>query len=497
MDRISQLTAEQGMCIGRAMMLVAAAERGIVDPEREVIESFCARLAAPSGGAAALEPAWAPDEARRLLPAPELRELLIELCVTTAFADGFASVVERSLVNRIANDLEIPEERRSALIHRDGHLPHDEQVSLIRRALKHIAEKTSDRGASVHHVPVTEYYDEQRFALEKERIFRRMPVLLALSSELGAKGSFLTRDDYGLPLLLVRGPDGVARAFLNVCRHRGMQLLREPSGKARGFSCPYHAWTYDTRGDLVHMPHEQGFPGCARADLRLRELPTIERHGALWGVLNPSMPVPDIDAHLGGIGRELAGLRLDQLSVHDTHETVRRMNWKLCVDGFLEAYHLRTTHRDTFYPVVFDNIALHDHTGPHSRTVYPFRKIAELSSADPAGWFARPVVSFIYQLFPGTIIAVEPFHIAVIQIVPRAPDESLIRTTVLVSAANLQHQEALRKDVLMLRDGLEEDYAIGEDVQRSLRSGANESVVLGLFEHTLSHFHAAVEAATA
>jgi phenylpropionate dioxygenase-like ring-hydroxylating dioxygenase large terminal subunit len=173
------------------------------------------------------------------------------------------------------------------------------------------------------------------------------------------------------------------------------------------------------------------------------------------------------------------------------------IDWKLVVEGFLEAYHLRSTHRDTFYPVAFDNLALHDHEGPHSRTIYPLRKITALSAVDPGGWMARPVLSFIYQLFPNTLLAVEPFHVAVIQVIPLGPGRSRIRTTALVSPSDRRHPAAVDADVAMLREGLAEDFVIGEEIQRGLRTRANEAVVFGLFEHTLTHFHEAIEAAIA
>ena len=114
--------------------------------------------------------------------------------------------------------------------------------------------------------PVSRYTCPDRFAQERQALFRSKPVIAAHSSELTGPDAFLTRDFAGLPLLLTRDSAGVAHAFLNVCRHRGTRLVGDDSDCRRRFTCPYHAWTYDNRGALTGIAHgDAGFPVSTRA----------------------------------------------------------------------------------------------------------------------------------------------------------------------------------------------------------------------------------------
>ena len=91
-----------------------------------------------------------------------------------------------------------------------------------------------------------------------ERIYRRSPLAVALSCDVREPGDFDTVEIAQRPLLIVRGDDGVVRTFLNICRHRGAQVV-DGCGHTRRFTCPYHSWVYDTRGRLVGVPGRDTF----------------------------------------------------------------------------------------------------------------------------------------------------------------------------------------------------------------------------------------------
>jgi phenylpropionate dioxygenase-like ring-hydroxylating dioxygenase large terminal subunit len=278
-----------------------------------------------------------------------------------------------------------------------------------------------------------------------------------------------------------------------VCRHRGARVVLKASGRAKCFVCPYHAWTYDPRGCLAHVPHEHGFADLERGNRDLVSIPVVERYGCIWICGDPSVPL-DVDAHLGALAPELAGLELDRHRVHEEYERETAMNWKLVIDGFLEAYHIRSTHRDTFYRAVFDNLALHDHYGRHSRTIYPLRKIRALEALHPDAWELRRVASFIYHLFPSTIVAVEPHHITIFHVDPIGAGRSRIRATVLATPAELLcRRDKVLEDIALLKAGLVEDYAVGESIQAGFAARANEHLHFGLFEGTLAHFHRSLD----
>ena len=94
-------------------------------------------------------------------------------------------------------------------------------------------------------------------------------------------------DDFGVPILATRSRDGRCRAFLNVCRHRGVQVEQKPNGIRSTFSCPFHQWTYNNQGDLIAIPDEHQFGTIDKSCHSLIRLPMEERHGMLWLHPNP------------------------------------------------------------------------------------------------------------------------------------------------------------------------------------------------------------------
>ena len=133
------------------------------------------------------------------------------------------------------------------------------ESKILERIFDHIDNKTTDLGDTVHKEPVANYLSKERFEAEID-LLRRLPVIFCLSAMLPDNGSYIARKAAGSPLLVVRGDDGKVRAFINACRHRGMQVAKD-RGCARAFVCPYHAWTYGLDGELRHIPGHAGFPG--------------------------------------------------------------------------------------------------------------------------------------------------------------------------------------------------------------------------------------------
>ena len=88
---------------------------------------------------------------------------------------------------------------------------------------------------------------------ELERIFRKSWNHVGHVSQLSDPGNFFTTEIAGIPLIVVKGQDGIVRAFFNSCRHRGSKILTG-EGSCRVIRCPYHSWAYDLTGALVATP---------------------------------------------------------------------------------------------------------------------------------------------------------------------------------------------------------------------------------------------------
>jgi phenylpropionate dioxygenase-like ring-hydroxylating dioxygenase large terminal subunit len=296
---------------------------------------------------------------------------------------------------------------------------------------------------------------------------------------------------------VVRGDDGRVSAFINVCRHRGTRVEDLPCGNAKAFVCPYHAWSYARDGRLLRIPHADGFAGIAKNEHGLARVPAGEGGGLVWVRASRATSTEDatldVAGYLGPIAADLEGYGLETSHVYSPRTFVKELNWKLAMDVFLEAYHLRTAHKDTIYGIFFDNIGLVDRVGPHLRNVFPKRTICELAGQPDETKIAslRLHANILFHLFPNTLVLVQPDHAAVVHAWPDGPTRTRLTTYTLVPEPPLSETARAHWDRnnAILYAATDEDFTLGESIQRGLLSGANDEVIFGSFEHGLTHFH--------
>jgi phenylpropionate dioxygenase-like ring-hydroxylating dioxygenase large terminal subunit len=361
---------------------------------------------------------------------------------------------------------------------------------ITERVLSHIANRSTDAGEELWREPVENYRSQQRFEAERERVLRRSFAAFCPSAALAEPGSFIAREAAGIPIVAVRGRDGVVRAFHNVCRHRGMRLAAE-SGCANAFVCPYHGWTYELDGRLRHVPHAEGFPGLDKQDHGLVPLRAVESHGVVFVSQAPQGP----QAPLAGLPELFAK---DQ-RLYATSARVTEANWKIVLEGFLEGYHIRVTHPETFFPYGFDNLNVIEHVGPHSRVTYPFRRIEKLAAVPPDERRVMGFVTFVYHIFPNALITMLSNHTNLLVLEPLSVDRTNVVAYSLTNWTGDQAEalEAATRDASFTEIGASEDRAVVSAIQRGVASGANESFVFGRYESAIVHFHRTLSAALA
>lgn len=378
---------------------------------------------------------------------------------------------------------------------------HTEQVRLLKRVLHLVDEDRCDMVAHEHELPVTAYTDPERLAAEQRHLFRGRPLILARSEQLPEAGDYLTHDSSGLPLLIVRGDDGEIRVLLNVCRHRGARVVAAGDGNRRRFACPYHAWTYDRAGALCRAPDAEGFPRAMRARLGLTRLPAAERHGFVWAILDPAAAERDLAAELpaflGQLDEDWTSFGLARHVHYAPASFSLAMNWKLAIDIFLEAYHVRYVHTRSIYPIFFDNIGLFERHGPHQRNLFPKRTVPDLAQRPEGEWRLREHSNVLYHLFPNTLALVQPDHVSVFHVHPDGSAACAVDAYTLLPEppANDKARDYWRKNIDILHTAIREDFVMGESIQAGLTSGANEVVRFGRYEQSLAWFHDAVAAA--
>jgi len=360
---------------------------------------------------------------------------------------------------------------------------------ITERVLAHIARRTTDTGTQVWREPVANYRSATRLQVELERVLLGTLAVFCPASALAAPGDFVAREVSGRPILVVRGEDGVVRAFKNVCRHRGMRVAAE-AGCARVFICGYHGWTYGLDGQLRHVPHAEGFPGLERAQHGLVPLTAVERQGMVFVAHQPHANGAVLDDLPDCI--DLAGMACT-VSASETEA-----NWKLVLEGFLEGYHIRPTHPQSFFPYGFDNLNVVEHCGRHSRVTFPFQRIQKLAAVPAEQRRLTGFVTSVYHLFPNALITVLSNHTNLIVLEPISVERTnVVRYTFANATAVAREPHAVQRDTDFVALGAAEDRAVVSAIQRGLASEANDSFVFGHFESAIVHFHRTLEAALA
>ncbi len=373
----------------------------------------------------------------------------------------------------------------------------EQLIEMAHRGLEHWRAGTIALEADVFRVPTTNYTDPERFRVEMDRVFKRLPLMLAFSSELAQPNAYRAMEVAGVAVLLVRGEDGALRAFVNMCSHRGAQVVPDGVGEARRFSCPYHSWTYDTSGDLVGVLDAKDFGTINRSCMGLTPLPVCERAGLIWVVLTPGRAA-DFDAFLCGYDDLLAFHHFEHCRVVG-RQTLVGPNWKVAYDGYLDYYHLPILHRNTFGPDMSTK-ALYDAWGPHQRVSAPDRTFgAKLDGKPEAEWTDADLTSGVWTIFPHVSIAGfdngQMYMIS--QLFPgRTVGESYtIQNFLHTSPEPIEGEAAMvaERMAFNLHVVRDEDYFTGLRIQRNVETGAKSEFVFGRNEGGGQRFHGWVQ----
>jgi phenylpropionate dioxygenase-like ring-hydroxylating dioxygenase large terminal subunit len=275
-------------------------------------------------------------------------------------------------------------------------------ISVAKRLLANVDGDRGDLSADILNVPAADFLDPERFEREIETVFHRSPLLVALSVDVAEPGDFSALTIAGRPIVIARGDDGVARTFLNICRHRGAKVTPDCFGHTRRFTCPYHFWVYDTQGALVGNTAREAFEGMDVSGLV--ELPTAERAGAIFAVLTPDVPM-DIDTWLGDMASALEILELDKLVRHRDGLMAESGNWKATADGYVDGYHLGYLHRNTIGTKSITNRNTYDLYGPHVRLGFANKPMLTMRDLPDDQWRLREAMSLVHFIFPNISIS--------------------------------------------------------------------------------------------
>jgi carnitine monooxygenase subunit len=263
--------------------------------------------------------------------------------------------------------------------------------------------KTSDLAEAPLPLHKSVYIDEERFEAERKHLFLGQPVVACLSGDIRNPGDYVVFDAAGPSILVTRDKSGSARAFLNMCTHRGAKLIEasEPfSGHAPRMVCPFHGWTFDAGGKLVGQPHKAGFEGCEIGARNLLELPCAEHLGLVFVRAGGGEPI-DAAAHLGALSPVLEALEIDRAEPVKKGILTADSNWKFALDTYGEGYHFQVLHASTIGQTSHSDIVIFE--PKDHRVGFPPFAADELLNQPESEW-PEPDYGGVHYIFPNTVL---------------------------------------------------------------------------------------------
>jgi choline monooxygenase len=193
-------------------------------------------------------------------------------------------------------------------------------------------------------IPAPWYVDPRIAELERLNVFSKTWQLVARTDQLQNPGQFISTTVAGEPIVVVRGNDGVLRAFYNVCRHHAAAVVTQPCGIASILHCPYHGWNYGLDGSLKGMPEFEGVENFERSQNGL--VPIRVETWECFVFINLENSSPSLSEFLGGIVKRVAPLGIGNLHYFDRRTYDIACNWKVFVDNYLDGgYHVPHLHK--------------------------------------------------------------------------------------------------------------------------------------------------------
>ncbi|NCQ23792.1 MAG: ring-hydroxylating oxygenase subunit alpha [Rhodobacteraceae bacterium CG17_big_fil_post_rev_8_21_14_2_50_63_15] len=268
-------------------------------------------------------------------------------------------------------------------------------------------------------LPAWTYHSEAMFALEREQLFLTHWQLAGHESDIPRPGDWLSFDLLGERAVVMRGADGVVRAFHNLCRHRGARVVAGDAGHCKGsIVCPFHGWVYDLDGALRGPARPSSFGEMDRSEFGLKPVEMEIFHGFVFLRFSPGPQAPVTDL-LAPFAADFAAYKLSDVlpAGRMKWENDLPVNWKSVRDVDNEGYHVAMAHPglQELYGRTYRDLNL-----ANGLTI----SVGWFGDAPGRGWSVRHYVRHAskrtdlpphlqnawtyYGLFPNTVIAVTP-----------------------------------------------------------------------------------------
>ena len=322
-------------------------------------------------------------------------------------------------------------------------------------------------------------YTSQRFyEAERERIFFRLWNCIGHHSKVATAGAYYTFDFLGVPLIVVRGDDMKVRAFVNSCSHRGAEVA-SGSGQCKFMKCPYHAWTFDLKGQLFATPLIDESECFKKADHGLREVKLELFAGLMWINLDPQSQ--SLTEYLGDLPERTKPWGADDMVCVGRSELTVNANWKLFVENFSDGLHVPFVHQTSIAKKKVSKRDFHD-PAVHKGSYLMHYTYFDGSRGVPEGERKLPELDLPRELKLGSFFPVVHANalmsfaidsVSVHEVYPKGPTETLLVSSFMVPKSSTEvpdFDQILARYLATSNIVRDEDRDAAEWQQRGLRS---------------------------
>lgn len=375
-------------------------------------------------------------------------------------------------------------------------MEHSQQLEFMDSVLMHIEKPETPDGVT-YEIDAKRYTSKEQLELERKKIFQDFPIVVGAVGKLENDGDYFLHDWTGVPIVVIKGKDGVIRAFVNMCRHRGVRLLEEEQGHIkRNIICPYHAWSYDTAGCLKGVFHPKGFEGVNAETHSMIPLDCHTRFGLIFVVPNPELKDKfSWDNYLQEIESVYKTFGLDSHVPYREETRSADANWKLLIDGGLEGYHFKIAHTKTIGPHFLDNASVNHANKFHSSIIFPKKSISRTTDKPREEWSIREHANIMINIFPNTIILVQPDHAMVVLNFPIDEKSTMVQSFMLIpeKADTEKKVEYWELNGNIFWEAIEEDNELAILQQKTFNNYDNMPMTIGSYEKLLVQFEGVVD----
>ena len=368
-------------------------------------------------------------------------------------------------------------------------------MKLSTQEVERIAQGWDQDAAKAKSIHKDAYINAHWHDIDRTHIFRKSWQYLCHENQLAKPGDYLAAQLHGQSIFVCRQSDRSLKAFYNVCKHRGHELL-SGQGNTKRIICPYHAWMYDLDGRFLEARQSQFIEGFDDKDFCLDEI-RLETFCHLIFV-NLDQNAASLASQSENLATEINTFAPDLKSLQFAHRLTYtiKANWKSVVDNFLECYHCPVAHKDFCTLVDMDSYKVKTH-GIYSSHM---AKAGQIENKAYTIDGATVTDHAVWYLWPNTTLMRYPGrgNFMIWRFIPVGPEETYEEFDFFFETTDLEESE--KEAIRFIDDVLQpEDIGLVESVQRGMKTpGYSQGRYMvdpsgsGLSEHAVHHFHGLV-----